>query len=273
MRIIRHRPSSPTTGVLLLLLSIALPVSGQSSTKPRPPGNHLNISEVFVDKGEGRLTILGEDFDFGSPLVVTLGEFGALEILQATPSLIEVECPLLFGLPTCVDGDFLLTVSTGIGQSRNDEYDLTIGAIGPVGPQGRTGPPGPEGPQGPRGAQGNQGPTGPTGPGGVPGVAGPQGATGPAGPPGPAGPKGPGGFVGAPGPAIARTFVICVTPRNVVPSVGSTRCATPPPCSCSTLLTRVPSPCEVTSENGSCSARFCATDGSSAAGSCCVCRP
>ena len=47
------------------------------------------------------------------------------------------------GLPD--DGDYLVTVSNGNGQSQSDEYDLTIGAVGPVGP---TGPQGIQGIQG-----------------------------------------------------------------------------------------------------------------------------
>lgn len=58
------------------------------------------------------------------------------------------------------DGDYLLRVTNGKGESQGDEYDLTIGAVGPEGPQGE---PGPEGPQGPQGAPGPEGPAGPQG--------------------------------------------------------------------------------------------------------------
>ena len=59
------------------------------------------------------------------PWQVTLGEFGPLNLVGVpTDTEIVVEFPA-GGLPA---GDFLLTVSTGTGQSQNDEYDLTIGA-------------------------------------------------------------------------------------------------------------------------------------------------
>ena len=41
------------------------------------------------------------------------------------------------GLPA--DGDYLLTVKNGNGQSHSDQYDLTIGAGGGSGPAGATG--------------------------------------------------------------------------------------------------------------------------------------
>lgn len=109
------------------------------------PGGHLNITQVLVDDPDNptSLMIIGEQFDFGpGPLVVTLGEFGPLTIIGTpTDTLIEASLPAPIS-----DGDFLLTVSNGGGQSEDDEYDLTIGAIGPEGPQG---------PQGEQGVPGN----------------------------------------------------------------------------------------------------------------------
>ena len=113
-------------------------------------------------------------------------------------------------------GDYLLTVSTGNGQSQNDEYDLTIGAVGPQGPQGdqglpgadgATGDQGPQGIQGEQGIQGIQGEQGPQGLQGLMGFTGPKGdqgeigPRGPVGPRGPIGPEGPQGEPGAQGPA------------------------------------------------------------------------
>ena len=74
------------------LVSIAV-IGASAWTKP--PGGHLNITEVLITFGSpDTLTITGEDFDFGpGPLVVTLGELGALEIVSATATQIVVNCP------------------------------------------------------------------------------------------------------------------------------------------------------------------------------------
>lgn len=110
------------------------------------------------------IVIVGEDFGFGSPLDVTLGDFGSLSIVTATDT--EIEATLPSGI---LAGDYLLTVSTGNGQSQNDEYDLTIGAVGPQGPEG------PHGQQGPPGADGQDGSPGPAG---SPGEDGADGVSG-----------------------------------------------------------------------------------------------
>ena len=114
------------------LLSIALI---GPPTWAKPPGGHLNITEVFVDATE--LIIKREDFDIGAPVVGTLGEFGQLTVTSVIPPEIKADLPV--GI---APGDYLLTVSTGNGQSQNDEYDLTIGAAGSQGPPaGPLGPP------------------------------------------------------------------------------------------------------------------------------------
>lgn len=105
------------------------------------PGGHLRVTEVFVDFNTQSIEITGEDFDFGpGPLTVSLGEFGdisALCLVDFTPPQL-ISCDLSAGgLPS--DGDYLLTVANGNGQSQSDQYDLTIGAVGPQGPAG---PPG-----------------------------------------------------------------------------------------------------------------------------------
>jgi hypothetical protein len=120
-------------GLLIFSISIAGVTLAAS-----PPGDHLNITEVFVDFDAETIHIMGEDLDFGRALDVTLGDFGSLNVTTETPTLIVVDFPAV-GLP---DGDYLLTVSRGNGQSQNDEYDLTIGAVGPEGPEGPEGPPG-----------------------------------------------------------------------------------------------------------------------------------
>lgn len=69
-----------------------------------------------------------------------------MTIQTATANTIEATYPAAIA-----SGEYLLSVSTGNGQSKHDEFDLTIGAIGPQGPQGPQGPAGPQGPQGPAG--------------------------------------------------------------------------------------------------------------------------
>jgi len=199
----------------MILVAIALLMVGQSvlAAKPGPPGGHLNITEVFVDNSNNptSITVMGEDFDFGSgPLVVTLGEFGALSITSADATLIVASLPT--GI---VPGDYLLTVSTGNGQSQNDEYDLTLGAVGPTGATGDTGPAGPQGPAGADGAVGETGPQGPVGPAGpqgpigLTGPAGPQGLAGADGAVGATGPQGPQGPVGPEGPQAVFVGQMC----------------------------------------------------------------
>lgn len=71
-----------------------------------------------------------------------------------------------------------LRVTSGPGECRTGEREISWNQTGPVGPVG------PQGPAGPRGATGPQGPAGPVGPAGPQGPAGPTGATGPQGPSG-----------------------------------------------------------------------------------------
>jgi hypothetical protein len=103
------------------------------AAEPSPPGGHLNITEVFVNQpAPGQITIMGADLDFGGTPVVTLGDFGPLTLVGTpTATQIVVECPPdADSIPICQAGDFLLTVSTGNGQSQNDEYDLTVAGNG-----------------------------------------------------------------------------------------------------------------------------------------------
>lgn len=90
----------------------------------QPPGGHLNVMQVLVDDPNDptSITIFGEDLDFGSgPLVVTLGEYVDPPAIIGTPSDTEIVAEL----PTNIDdGDYLLTVANGDGQSQGDEYDL-----------------------------------------------------------------------------------------------------------------------------------------------------
>jgi hypothetical protein len=145
------------------------------------------IQEVFVDFSNQSITIEANGFNTTGPVLVSLGLVGNISS-RCTADLVSNPQSILCnfssgGLPP--DGDYLLSLTTGTGnQSRNDTYDLSIGAIGPVGP---TGPQGPQGATGATGAPGPQGLQGPAGP------AGPTGATGAQGPQGPEGPQGPAG--------------------------------------------------------------------------------
>ena len=188
-----------------------------------PPGGHLNIEEVAVAVGDPDTTIeiSGTDFDFGNPLEVTLA--GVPATITSSSDTTIIATVLTASYPA---GDYLLNVSTGNGQSQNDEYDLTIGAVGPAGPAGADGTDGADGAngadgapglpgadgadgaQGPAGAEGEQGPAGAGGadgadglPGtpGADGANGANGADGVDGAPGAAGPPGPPGADGAPG--------------------------------------------------------------------------
>ncbi len=233
------------------LMLAVVGTSFAAAPTPLPPGNHLSISSVLVEfVPDHIITIKGERFDFGSPLVVTFDDSGPLTIRSANATEIVVECPPDQNfVPLCLEGDYLLVVSNGIGQSQNDEYDLTIGAVGPRGPMGETGPIGPRGPQGE------------TGPRGDPGVIGDQGATGAGGPMGSAG-------------GAVTTRAVCVPafqPGNGGCTVRRVDCG----CggSGSKLRSIVDGPCKVTSDAGSCEVTFgqiCNLERE--LGSCCVCR-
>jgi hypothetical protein len=71
------------------------------------------------------LRIVGTNLDNGPNVDVTLGEFpGTLVVVSATAT------EILAGLPSPLPaGDYLLTVSTGNGPSRQDTYDLTVEGI------------------------------------------------------------------------------------------------------------------------------------------------
>ena len=90
----------------------------------------VTITEVFVDDPVfDQMTIIGQDFDSGNSLEVTLGEFpDPLVIVSEAADEIVVELPALI-----TEGDFLLRVTTGGGGGgggggRSDVYNLTIGS-------------------------------------------------------------------------------------------------------------------------------------------------
>ena len=126
----------------------------------KPPKGERVVTEVFVSFdafGDTRL-IRGEYLAPGPGRVdVTFGNFGALNVLSWGDDEILAECPPDgdLGIPTCVDGDFLSTVTNGPGEPHGDDYEVTIGAVGPVGEKGEKGH---QGPVRPRGDKGDQGP-------------------------------------------------------------------------------------------------------------------
>ena len=119
--------------LLIVCFSLAM------AAKPAPPGGHLNVIQVLVDDPNDptSITIVGEDLLFGGgPPTITLGEYVDELVIVGTATDTEITAEL----PENIDaGDYLLTVSNGNGQSQNDEYDLTIGAVGPQGPKGDIG--------------------------------------------------------------------------------------------------------------------------------------
>ena len=120
----RHRSIQPILVSMFTMAVFFVSTTALAVTpNPTPPGNHLNITEVAVDFDTSMIVITGEHFSFGNTLDVTLGGFGTLNIVGVpTDTDIVVDFPA-GGLPA---GDYLLTVSTGTGQSENDEYDLTV---------------------------------------------------------------------------------------------------------------------------------------------------
>ena len=185
----------------ILMAFVGVSVEAQVGPGGPPQTAQLKIDEVFVDFSTETMTIRGQNFDVGFNVTLgTLGDISSLCVANLTVSPQTIVCNFSTGLPA--DGDYLLRVITGTGQSQNDEYDLTIGAVGPQGPQGPQGIQGPQGatgPQGPQGAQGPAGPVGPQGPIGPMGSQGPQGLQGPQGATGPQGPQGPQGVPGVSG--------------------------------------------------------------------------
>lgn len=112
-------------GGMFLLIGVMMPLSAWAIA-PGPPRGFLTITEVSVIFGTpNTIEISGENFEplFPQNLNVTLGDYGSLDILDSSNTMIKAELPA--GIP---GGDYLLTVSTGIGYWQIDEYDLTIRA-------------------------------------------------------------------------------------------------------------------------------------------------
>lgn len=214
----------------MLLLSFAALLSSLGLTaSAAPPGGHLNISQVLVDDPNDptSITIVGTDLLFGPDVpTVTLGEYVDPLVVVGVPTNETIVALLPENI---IAGDYLLTVATGKGQSQNDEYDLTIGAVGPPGPQGEQGPQGPPGANGVDGAPGADGLPGEPGPQGEPGPPGADGKDGAPGEQGPIGPVGPQGPQGVEGPPGSITDVVCAPGESVTgfDPTGNPVCSTP----------------------------------------------
>lgn len=167
--------------------------------------SQLVIRKAQVDVSANRMTITGVNFGSSVPTVKLEGV--KLTLVSHSPTQIVANLP-----SNIQPGTYLLTVSRGNGNPKNDAFDVTIGATGAQGPAGAPGPQGPVGPagtQGPQGVKGEtgapgavgaQGAQGETGSQGTRGEAGPQGETGAQGPTGPMGPQGLQGPQGEQGP-------------------------------------------------------------------------
>jgi hypothetical protein len=162
-------PSIRAAGIAAILLFAPLHVWPDS---PRQPA----ITEARA--AAGVLQVLGINLDGGKP-TVTLGTM-PLAVVSVTATQIEALMP-----STVTPGSYLLTVAVGTGESKYDEFWITVGGL--EGAPGRDGAPGPQGATGPSGPAGPSGPQGAVGPPGPAGSAGSDGLPGPAGPPGPAG--------------------------------------------------------------------------------------
>ncbi len=152
--------------------------AARAADRPAPMSRHEpRITAAVADPEAGTLTIFGENFRAGGRfLKVTLGGSEPLVVTLDTDTVIGATLP-----DGIAPGDYRLTLVTGHGQSRLDEFDLTIGGAGPAGPMGPEGPqgePGPPGSPGPEGDPGVPGPPGQPGPPGAPGVPGPKGDPG-----------------------------------------------------------------------------------------------
>lgn len=97
------------TALFFTMMSGQQVLAGNNNNN-NPTNNELIIYEVSVTLGNpDTLTIRGENFDNGASPSVTLGEQGELTVLSVTGTEIVAECPT----GACVDGDYMLAVTTG----------------------------------------------------------------------------------------------------------------------------------------------------------------
>lgn len=153
------------TRTIIVALGIAFgPGFARADSLPTPI-----VTEAHADAITTVLHVTGANFDRGTPSV-TLGSLAKpLTLVNVTATQIDALLP-----PGIAPGGYLLTVivarnADNKGETRSDEFWVTLGAEGPKGDSGPAGPQGPQGatgPQGPQGATGPQGPAGPAGSGG-----------------------------------------------------------------------------------------------------------
>ena len=129
-------------------------------------GQKLIIQPAVIDYERQQLRITGYDllpkgYIEGEELetIVQINEGVPLTIVSGTPYELLLDFPHSFS----ENGDYKLSVRTGNGKSKQDEWDLTIGAVGPEGPRGEKGAPGDKGLPGPRGLAGLPGDSGTNG--------------------------------------------------------------------------------------------------------------
>jgi hypothetical protein len=139
-----------SSGVVAAVIGLGLIfASGGALAQSGLPG--VKITEVLVEFDEtfgDTIMIVGANFDNGGSPIVTLGHDPTPLAIIGTPtgSEIVVECPWGEAVPECVDGDFLLMITTGLGPVHTGTYALTIGEVGPQGARGEPGLQGPPGP-------------------------------------------------------------------------------------------------------------------------------
>ena len=146
-------------------------------------GQDLQIHTVLVDFELRQLSVKGLNLlpkgmpgDALEP-IVQINEMAPFVIVFASPEEVVVDVPNL----DLLEGDYLLSVSTGIGESQRDTWNLTLGAVGPQGLPGRDGvdsKAGRDGIDGKAGKDGVDGKVGDPGPQGPPGPPGSDGANG-----------------------------------------------------------------------------------------------
>jgi hypothetical protein len=107
--------------ILIAILFTVLPFGRVANAGPPLP--QVLITSVYLFFPIALLTIKGQNFDGGSP-VVTLGDDPVpLEVISTTATQIVVK------YPPDKDGDFRLTVSTGPANKDSATYDLTIPSV------------------------------------------------------------------------------------------------------------------------------------------------
>lgn len=113
-------------GKMLLRLSASLVVfQGGVALAVQP----LEIINVHINYSTEQIEITGHNLLNGGVPEVSLGEYGYLVVDSYTNESIMVSFPDAGLLP----GDYLLTITTGGGTVRYDDYALTVSGTGPAG--------------------------------------------------------------------------------------------------------------------------------------------